>query len=974
VIQQATWERVRALFHRALDCPVDQRGAFLSAHSEGDEAVRREVESLLAAHDAAEGFLDEPALGPASDSGLLDAAPRLAIGSQLGAFEILDLLGAGGMGEVYRARDTRLDRLVALKVISPELAIDPRGRARFEREARTISKLTHPHICTVYDVGSAQVDGSETQFLVMELLQGETLADRLARQPMSIEQALKYGIQIADALAAAHDQGIVHRDLKPANVMVTASGVKLLDFGLAQLRASESTARQSFTAASEPPMTSPGMIFGTLPYMAPEQLRGEEADARADLFAFGALLHEMLTGHRAFAADSPAASIAAVLEREPPSTSELQPLVPASLDRIVRRCLIKDREERWQTARDLKSELQWVRDGRGGTGTSPTPVVRPSRRAWRRPVLIATSATVIGVAAWLMWYLTPRPLPPRVVTRLSLNFPPGVTLDIPIPSAISFAVARDGRRVAYVGVRNGRSSVFIHALDAAEPVEIADTDRAINPAFSPDGEWLVFSQLGRVKKVSVAGGLIMEVFSGAAGGLTWLPDNRLLFSGLGRGLEEVPVPGRAASSATKLGTDDEGHHRPVLLPDGSVLFTILRGGWHSAVNSVAVVSGTKASEQRVVVPNATSAQIVGGDAIVFARGRSFLASRFDVDSKQLVGEPVPLNLRVQLAAYSAAPMYAVSSNGTLVYAHASGDRRLVWVDRQGREEPVGTGERFFTHLRLSPDGTRVAVYEADGDRDLWRFDLNRPAVPVTHLTFGPDRDAMPVWSPNGRRIFFTTHENKVSWISADRSGDVVTLFIGPAGYRVHPVSITPDGQTLIVSYQKAPNDQIDLSMLSVGANPRLTPLLAASSYNERDGTLSPDGRWLAFQSDESGRDQILVRPFPNVITDRKVISAGFGQQPMWSRNGREIFYRTEDGTIMTVSVRTTPSFAYSAPVPVITPPQMLRAWAMGPTYDVSSDGSRFLMIKAPELDIRSLTVVQNWDVEVHATISKAGRE
>jgi serine/threonine-protein kinase len=557
------------------------------------------------------------------------------------------------------------------------------------------------------------------------------------------------------------------------------------------------------------------------------------------------------------------------------------------------------------------------------------------------------------------------------VTRLSLNFPPGVTLDIPVPASVPFAVAPDGRRVAYIGVRNGEKSLFVHALEAAEPVEIAGSKDANNPVFSPDGEWLAFSRLGRVQRVAVTGGPIMELGLGTMQ-LTWLPDNRLVYGGLNIGLQEVPLPGRAALAVTALAKGDEGHHRPVLLPDGSVLFTILRAGWHSALNSVAVASGTNAGDVREVVANATSAKIVGGDAIVFARGRSFLVSRFDVGSHQVVGEPMPLNLRVQLAAYSAAPMYAVSSTGTLVYAQASGERRLGWVDRQGREELLKTEDRFYSHLRLSPDGSRVAVHAADADRDLWLFDLNRPGLPVTRGTLGPGRDAMPVWSPHGERLYFTTEENKVSWIPADGSGAPTTISAGPDGYRVHPLSITPDGQTLIVSHQKAPNEQVDLWTLSIGPNPRLTPLLAEPSHSERDGRLSPDGRWLAYTADESGQDQVLVRPFPNVSAGRAV--AGYGQQPIWAQDSKELFYRTLDGQVMRVPFTTTPSFAAGAPVPVVVAQQTLRNWSIGPNYDVSPDGRRFLMIKAPELDIRSLTVVQNWDVEVEATIAKASRK
>ena len=339
---------------------------------------------------------------------------------------------------------------------------------------------------------------------------------------------------------------------------------------------------------------------------------------------------------------------------------------------------------------------------------------------------------------------------------------------------------------------------------------------------------------------------------------------------------------------------------------------------------------------------------------------------------KLVGEPMPLNLRVQLAAYSAAPMYAVSSTGTLVYAQASGERRLVWVDPEGREELLKTDDRFYAHLRLSPDGTRVVVYAADGDRDLWLFDLNRPGLPFTKLTLGPGRDAMPVWSPHGDRLYFTTEENKVSWIPTDRSGAATTVSTGPDGYRVHPLAITPDGQRLIVSHQKIPNEKMDLWTLSVGPNPRLTPLLAEPSYNEHDARLSPDGRWLAYSSDESGQNQILVRPFPNVSAARALV--GNGWQPTWSQDSRELFYRTVDGQVMRVPFKTTPSFAPDTPAPFVAAPQTLRSWSLGPNYDVSPDGRRFLMIKAPEQDIRSLTVVQNWDVEVKATIAKGSRK
>jgi Tol biopolymer transport system component len=433
---------------------------------------------------------------------------------------------------------------------------------------------------------------------------------------------------------------------------------------------------------------------------------------------------------------------------------------------------------------------------------------------------------------------------------------------------------------------------------------------------------------------------------------------------LNRPIQEIVGAGRPI---TQLVEGDEGHHTPVLLRNGSLLFTILRGGWHSAVNSVAVWRPNASSAQEIV-PNATSPAVVAGDTLVFAQARTFYAARWDATRMRPAGEPRALDLRVQPNAYAAAPMYAVADNGTLVYAEPAAGRRLVWVDRQGREEFVNADERFFAHLRISPDGTRVATYLPDGDRDIWVFGLARPTV--DRLTFGPARDTMPVWSPDGSRIFFTTGENKVRSIAADRSADVVPIFNGPRGERIHPLSMSPDGTQLVVQWDQMPT-RIDQRVLRLGPTPQLSPLIGESG-TERDGRLSPDGRWLAFQSDESSQGlegHITVRPFPDVSSRRWVISSGVGRQPVWSRDGRELFYRTEDGTVMSVPIRTSPSFTHGTPTRIVTPPQTLRDWASGPTYDVSPDGRRFLFIKAPELDIQSLRVVLNWDLELKARMA-----
>ncbi len=963
------WDSLRTLFEGALERPPHERAAFIEARSQGDAVLRREVESLLAAHGLTEGILDEPPRltsrngsgDGAQAAGTSPDPPRLETGSRLGVFEILSTLGVGGMGEVYSARDTRLHRSVAIKILSTRLEIDDRSRRRFEREARAIAGLSHPHICTVHDVGSAEIDGVNVPFLVMEWLDGETLAARVARGPIALDVALRHAVDIADALTAAHGQGIVHRDIKPANVMLTtAAGVKLLDFGLAQLRGPDGDGRRT---EGDVGVSTVGLVFGTLPYMSPEQVRGEPADARSDIFAFGALLHEMVTGARPFQGDSQAALVGAILEREPPSVRGSQPLTPSRVDRAIRRCLAKHPDDRWQTARDLRSELECLLDeGLAPDATAPArPALQPTRARWRR--LLSGAAVIAGVAAagLLGWRLATAP-PSRVVTHLALNFPPGVALDIPI-NGISFAVSPDGGRVAYVGVRGGKKSLFVHTLAAGTSVEVADSTEPSNPTFSPDSEWLAFVQSAVVKKVPAAGGPVQTVCACGGPLLKWISDGRLVRSRVNEPLQEVGLPPRAM---TALAPGDEAHHTAVPLGNGSLLITVLRGGWQSAVNSVAIWD-RRATVSRELVPNATAPEVVAGDTLVFARGRMLFAAPFDVGGARLTGEPRALNLRVQTNAYAVAPMYAVAGNGTMVYAEPAVGRRLVWVDRRGREELVDMDERLVAHVRLSPDGTRVAAYEPDGDRDLWVLGLTRPTV--VRLTSGAARDVMPVWSADGSRIFFTTEENKVRSISADGSSAIVPIFDGPVGERIHPLALTPDGTRLLVQWDQLPA-RIDQRLLLLQPTVRLTPLIGTSG-SERDGRLSPNGRWVAYQSDESaaGREgHIAVRPFPDVQTGRWIISSGMGRQPIWSRDGRELFYRTEEGTVMSVPVEIARSFTHGTPVPVVTPRQTLRDWRNGPSYDVSPDGQRFLFIRAAELNIHSLHIVLNWDVEVKAKL------
>jgi serine/threonine protein kinase len=535
----AEWELLRGLFEGALERPKEERLRFLDEHTQDDPLLRREIESLLAAHESAGQFLSAPAPGPPGEPAVSPSEPghpvpqtRLATGTSLGAFTILEPLGAGGMGEVYRARDTRLDRQVAIKVLSSERDAAPGSRERFEREARAISRLSHPRICTVHDVGVAEMSGSDVPYLVMELLDGETLAARIARGPLSIGQSLAYAIDIADALIAAHSQRIVHRDLKPANVMLTSTGVKLLDFGLAQLRMPEPAGLNAAPVSSVSGLTSAGLVMGTLPYTSPEQLRGEKVDTRTDIFAFGALLYEMLTGKRPFKADSQAGLIAAVLEHDAPPVTDRQPLTPPNLDRIVQKCLAKNPDDRWQTARDLKSELVWVRDGREDIRRARTSVVRAAPwRQWRQLIAVAIPTLATLMLAIALWRASSAPTPRRDVTRLSLNLPAGVTLYIPI-NGTSIAIAPDGSRIAFIGVnQQGQSSLFIHTLDTGKTAPVPNTRDAGNPMFSADSQWVQWVAFGQryLKKVPAAGGPAQEVGKVEGGAaITWLSDGRFV--------------------------------------------------------------------------------------------------------------------------------------------------------------------------------------------------------------------------------------------------------------------------------------------------------------------------------------------------------------------------------------------------------------------------------------------------------------
>ncbi|HSN67750.1 MAG TPA: protein kinase, partial [Thermoanaerobaculia bacterium] len=664
-------------------------------------------------------------------------------GMRLGRYEIVAAVGAGGMGEVYRAVDTRLDRSVAIKVLPKDLSQNDSLRQRFEREARTISSLSHPHICGLFDVGHE--DGVD--YLVMELLEGETLAERLTRGPLPLEQALRCAIEIASALEKAHKQGIVHRDLKPANVMLTKGGAKLLDFGLARIAEGE-PGHAMEGSTQHMPLTEEGTILGTVQYMAPEQLEGKEADARTDLFALGALLYEMVAGRRPFDGTSRASVIAAIMERQPRPISDLQPLTPPALERVVRTCLAKDPDERWQSAHDVGAELRWIAEGTSQPNVlTPAPVVRRRRLAQRLAWLAAglVAGALLASAAWMLAREKPR----DPVMRFAIETDPRAAMFV-MPYQ-NLAIAPDGETIAYIGVAGKGTQLYMRKLDRLRATPIAGTEGAVHPFFSPDGRWIAFTSAvgeGELRKVAVDGGAPVTIDRMAAGlGGWWGDDGTIWFvNRFNEGIWRLPAGGKpelAIRPDSKHG--ERALISPQPLPGGThVLATAWTGKtWDEARIIACPVDG---SERKVLVEGGTFGRVVSSGHLVFARGGVLFAAPFDAKRLEVTGNPVPVLPDVNSGIANGEVYLAEAKNGTLLYAPgiiSSPPRELVWVDREGKEQPAVPTARLYGGTALSPDGTMVAVGIEESQFDIWTVDLERDVA--TRLSFGED-DGDPVFS------------------------------------------------------------------------------------------------------------------------------------------------------------------------------------------------------------------------------------
>src|SRR6267378_3743405 len=636
----------------------------------------------------------------------------LNAGIRLGPYEILTAIGAGGMGEVYRARDTRLDRIVAIKVLPTHLADRSELRERFEREARTIASLNHPHICTLFDIGHQ--DGID--YLVMEYLEGETLAQRLLKGALPLEQVLQYAIEISDALDKAHRKGVTHRDLKPGNIMLTKTGTKLLDFGLAKLKQQVAPANVQLSQlpTANDPLTAKGTIVGTLQYMAPEQLEGKEVDARTDIFAFGAVAYEMATGKRAFEGKTQASLIAAILEREPPAMSSLQPMTPPALDRVAKKCLAKEPEKRWQAASDVCDELKWIAEGGSQVGLTPTAATRGFGALSRREVIIGAGTLLSGVAiaGVAVWNLRPSQAPaPQPVTRTTINLPPGLQL-AGLDGGPAVALSLDGTHLAYVARQGGTQQLYLRAMDSLDSTPIQGTEGAVNPFFSPDGQWMGFFVGQKMKKISVSGGAALTLGDATfPHGASWGSLGVIAFApSVGTSLKQVPDGGGTPQLLTRLKKGEVNQRWPEFLPDGkAVLFSgaPTNANW---TNSEVAAESVETGERRNLVLGATHPRYAASGHLVYAQGGSLMAVPFDPGRLAITGAAVPIVQGVLQSPSSGAAQYSLSATGSLVYIPGgvqADQRTLVWVTRNGAEQPVAAPARAYVYPRLSPDGQRA---------------------------------------------------------------------------------------------------------------------------------------------------------------------------------------------------------------------------------------------------------------------------
>ena len=887
-------------------------------------------------------------------------------GSKLGPYEIVAPLGAGGMGEVYRARDTRLGRDVAVKILPQHLSEKPDARQRFEREARAISSLNHPHICTLYDVGHQ--DG--TDFLVMELLEGETLAKRLERGPLPTAELLRIGIEVCDALEKAHRQGILHRDLKPSNIMLTKSGAKLMDFGLAKAAgdgaapALESLTQSLNPSARTTPVTQQGTIVGTFQYMSPEQMEGREADARSDIFSLGAVLYEMATGKRAFEGKTTASVIAAILEREPPAISTVQPMSPPALDRTVKICLAKDPDERFQSAHDVKLQLGWIRDAGSQAGV-PAPVVAHRKNRERIAWTALGLVTLIAVAL-AYGFITRAPQPARAI--ISEISPPANTKFAFFAlrtTGGSPVLSPDGQRLAFLARdANNQTLLWARSLDSAMARALEGTEGAAFPFWSPDGRSLGFFAHGELYRIDASGGPTLALADAQAGGRggAWAPDGTILF-GVNDGgvIRRVPASGGTPQPVRKLdeALKDTSQRWPQFLPDGKhfLFFAGASGG-------AAVYAGSlDGSEPKLLLHNDSNAVYAAPGYLLFIREGTLMAQHFDPGSLRLSGDAAPVAEHAAILTTVSQGILTAAGKGMLAYETGEnlGDvGRLLWRDRSGKEVRETDASSGLTYLdpAISPDGRKLAAVvlpkgaQSVNRPNIWVFDLARGIK--TRITFSSAGDRAPAWTPDGKSIVFSSNRGGLTHLyekASDGTG-VTTPLVADDAEESFP-SFSSDGRYLLFLRRKdQPGARSEIWAMPMGGDRKPLPVIQ-SQFDLFEAVLSPNGKWLVYMSRESGRPEIYIVPFLHG-SGRQEVSAAGGLRPRWRADGRELFYVSSDG-LMSVEIAEQGSRLIVGKV------QELFKAELGPFFDVTPDGKEFIMLGAEVQQAEApLTLVTNW--------------
>jgi Tol biopolymer transport system component len=890
----------------------------------------------------------------------------IANGTRLGPYEIVSELGAGGMGEVYAARDTRLDRTVAIKVLPASFANDADRLRRFEQEARATSALNHPNILTVYDIGSHE--GSP--YIVAELLEGEELRAHLPPQSeagaLPVRKAMDYAQQIAAGLAAAHEKGIVHRDLKPENLFVTKDGrVKILDFGLAKLKPPQVESVDS-QAPTQKRITDPGVVMGTVGYMSPEQVRGQEADHRADIFAFGVILYEMLSGRRTFTGDSAADVMSAILKEEPPDLGETNAKISPALDKIVRRCLEKKPEHRFHSAHDLGFALEALTTPsssganrmEAALALDTSATTKGGRRRERIAWIVAGMTTLALLALGVAYFR--RPAPEAETVRLAVTPPEKATrFDWP-------TISPDGRTLAFIAAIGGKTQLWVRPLNSTTAKPLAEANSTNWLFWSPDSRFIAFFHDGKLKKITPNGGTAETICNATVMGGAWNQEGVILFAtGTTSGIKRISANGGAGAQVTTIDAarGEITHQFPVFLPDGQHFLFFARNT-DPAKSCVYVASLEGGVPRQLLLADSRTVAVAVNPAVkdegwlLFTQQGALLAQPFDFRRKELVGERVQLAAQVVVDGFGAA-RFSVAANGTLALLEGSAERQLTWLDRAGKRIATVGQPGLWGSTRLSPDEQRLAVVRRESQAltvDLYLWDLARRTE--TRFTFDPGNDGAPIWSPDGSRIvWFSDREGEQNLYVKAASGAGQDELLWRSAYAKTPLSWSADGRFLLFREQN-PQTRGDLWVLPMEGGRQPWPWLNTPAI-EGTAAFSPDGKWIVYASDESGRYEIYAQAFaPSTpASGGKVpLSTNGGVTPQWRRDGRELYYRSPDNKLIAVDV------TLGAQVKAGTPREL---FSLVSNFEAAHDGQRFLVAaSAVDTSVPPFTVVLNWMAEV----------